>query len=147
MMPKPATKSMTRQLVVLLFAMLFVLAAATAAQAIVADEGVDSDAAYPVTEAPPAEEAPAADPIVEEPDKPTEAPAERVIPAPPPDGAEIEIAPIQIDDRLFPSNQENPAPKLSASDFGVGWPAVAAVTVALLAVLGMALMWRRDEVR
>ncbi|NND02059.1 MAG: hypothetical protein HKN91_04670 [Acidimicrobiia bacterium] len=37
-------------------------------------------------------------------------------------------------------------PKVDAAQFGVGWPAAVAVGVALLAVLAMALMWRRDEV-
>lgn len=36
-------------------------------------------------------------------------------------------------------------PKLDSAQFGVGWPAAAAVAVALLAVLAMALLWRRDD--
>ena len=36
-------------------------------------------------------------------------------------------------------------PKVDSAQFGVGWPAALAVGVALLAVLAMALMWRRDE--
>ena len=37
------------------------------------------------------------------------------------------------------------APKIEASEFGIGWPAAIAVGVALLAVLAMAIFWRRDE--
>ena len=37
-----------------------------------------------------------------------------------------------------------PQPKLDAASFGVGWGAAAAVGVALLAVLAMALTWKRE---
>lgn len=59
------------------------------------------------------------------------------------------IAPIPED--FLPVTTGGPTdtrpPKLDSAQFGVGWPAAVAVGVALLAVLTMALVWRRDEVR
>ena len=59
------------------------------------------------------------------------------------------IAPPLIDD--FETEPTIPPvdtvpPKIDSAQFGVGWPAAVAVGVALLAVLAMALVWRRDEV-
>lgn len=58
--------------------------------------------------------------------------AERVVPAPP-------------DDAFFPAPVTTNPPKLDAANFGIGWPAAAAVGVALAAVLVMALTWNREK--
>lgn len=71
---------------------------------------------------------------------------EPAAPAPPAIGeVEFRIAPAPAEDPLPEEFPVVPTPpKLPAEDFGVGWPAAAGVTVALVAVLGMALMWRRE---
>jgi len=75
-----------------------------------------------------------AEPIAQDPAAPIVEPGnEAEIMAPPPDNTLPTIAP------------DTPGPKLDAAGFGVGWPAAAAVAVALAAVLIMALTWRRDE--
>lgn len=45
----------------------------------------------------------------------------------------------------IPEVSQTVPPKIDAASFGVGWPAAVAVGVALLAVLIMALTWKRDE--
>lgn len=98
------------------------------------------------------------------------APALALAPAPPEDGAPVAdeaqrvaedppagpvtepnegIAPPPVDDfETEPTFRpvDTAPPKIDSAQFGVGWPAALAVGVALLAVLAMALMWRRDEV-
>jgi len=60
--------------------------------------------------------------------------ADRIAPLP----GEVEFVPVQPPPTTV-------APRIDPVEFGVGWPAAIAVGVALLAVLIMALMWRRDE--
>lgn len=55
--------------------------------------------------------------------------------APPP--GDIVVEPIPAPPTTLP-------PKIDRAEFGIGWPAAAAVTIALLAVVAMAQMWRRD---
>ena len=123
---QPAKTLFVRPALLLIGAMLVVLGVGAPAVAIVADD--------------------AADRVAEEPaEKPSDEPASTQ--APPAGDEAIEIAPVP--DVLFPTTPpfESPPPKLSPAEFGDGWPAAAAVAVALLAVLAMALLWRRDEVR
>ncbi len=67
-------------------------------------------------------------------------------PEPPQNGdIDLPIAPVPGED---PAPGQFPPvttpPKLAAESFGLGWPAAVAAGVALLAVLGMALTWRRE---
>ncbi|MCP3975847.1 MAG: hypothetical protein GY720_15300 [bacterium] len=67
-------------------------------------------------------------------------------PEPPQNGdIDLPIVPVPGEDP-FPGEPPvvTTPPKLEAASFGIGWPAAAAAGVALLAVLGMALMWRRE---
>ncbi len=77
--------------------------------------------------------------------------AEPAAPVAPPDvGDERKVAPpdeVMIQPVPYPETTPPPPPMLPSENFGIGWPAVVAVTFALLAVLAMALVWRRDEVR
>jgi len=80
--------------------------------------------------------------ILAEEDKPT-------APEPPIDeGGDVadRIAPAP-EEPFFPPATTLPArvPNIDAANFGVGWPAAIAAGAAVLAVLIMALMWRRDE--
>jgi len=72
--------------------------------------------------------------VAEDPAAPVTEPNEGI--APPPGDFEPETTFLPV---------ETTPPKIDAAQFGVGWPAALAVGVALLAVLAMALMWRRDE--
>ena len=70
--------------------------------------------------------------------------------APPDVGEQRKIAPPdEVMILPVPDAETTPTtpPMLPSESFGIGWPAVVAVTIALLAVLAMALVWRRDELR
>ncbi len=77
--------------------------------------------------------------------------AEPAAPVAPPDVAEErKVAPpdeVMILPVPYPETTSTTPPMLPSENFGIGWPAVVAVTIALLAVLAMALVWRRDELR
>lgn len=56
------------------------------------------------------------------------------------------VEPGQLPIQPTPTVVIEPVPaKVDAANFGVGWPAAVAVAVALLAVLAMALTWKREE--
>lgn len=86
--------------------------------------------------------------IAAEESEPSQLPAP---PEPPADdaGDVVErLAPAPREEPFFPPPATTVAPRaphLDAADFGIGWPAAVAAGVAVVAVLIMALMWRRDE--
>ena len=85
--------------------------------------------------------------VAEESDKPSQAPAAPEPPLVEEGDIAIRIAPAP-EEPFFPvpaTTIPQRVPNIDPADFGVGWPAAVAVGVALLAVLVMALMWRRDE--
>jgi hypothetical protein len=114
--------------VVVIVAALASFALATAASAVT----IDSADSWPASAAadPPQEVVAPEPPAVEGGDV-----AERIAPAPP----EQPFFPAPV--TTIPQR----APNVDVANFGVGWPAAVAAGVAVLAVLIMSLVWRRDE--
>lgn len=109
---------------------------ALAAPAAAIDTRMYDRATFPVVpqEGAPMEEDPAGEPFAEPAaEKPADE-ADRIAPLPP----EIEVI-----EPTFPPVSTIP-PKIDSASFGIGWPAAAAVAVALLAVGLMAVIWRRE---